>query len=382
MPTTVQETRMRSAQRPLILVVTLAGSLAMGYQADAQLYSLTDLGDLPGGLDRSIAHAINNAGEIVGRSESGAGERAFHWTAAQGMVSLGTLGDTSWACAISDSGFAAGLSQTPSGTRAFRWDASRGMTDLGVPPGFDHAEAWGVNASGTVAGFCRQFTTTRAFVWDAATGQMEDLGDMVGGAGIAEARAINDNGFVVGWASAATGERAFLWDPATRTMSDLGDLSGGADASRAVALNNRNVVVGSSLVGQGLADSHAFLWDPATRLMRDLGDLPGGDDMSAALDVNSLDDVVGFSDAGVGGFTSAFLWTPTGGMTDLNYRLDASGTGWFLTHANNINDRGEIVAAGITPDGAYHGVLLRPVPAPGPVALLGVAGILGSRRRR
>ena len=42
-------------------------------------YRITDLGDLPGGIDSSTAIAINESGLVVGWSEAETGTRAFLW---------------------------------------------------------------------------------------------------------------------------------------------------------------------------------------------------------------------------------------------------------------------------------------------------------------
>ena len=56
----------------------------------AILYSVTDLGDLPGGEDMSRPMAVNNLGQVVGVSGAADGRRAFLW--ANGvMTDLGTL---------------------------------------------------------------------------------------------------------------------------------------------------------------------------------------------------------------------------------------------------------------------------------------------------
>lgn len=52
--------------------------------------AIQDLGALPGGAD-SRARDVNNRGEVVGRSTSAKGSRAFIWTTATGMLDLNTL---------------------------------------------------------------------------------------------------------------------------------------------------------------------------------------------------------------------------------------------------------------------------------------------------
>lgn len=92
---------------------------------------LVDLGTLPGGR-RSSAVAIDDAGTIVGQSETARGEfRAVRWR--HGTIEdLGTLpgGDFSVASAI-DGGAVLGESDAGDGVlHAFRWQDGE-MTDLG-----------------------------------------------------------------------------------------------------------------------------------------------------------------------------------------------------------------------------------------------------------
>src|SRR5260370_40427903 len=74
--------------------------------AHAVLYSVTDLGFLPGDA-YSFAYAINNSGQIVGESDDSSGNaHAYVWSSAGGMVNLGVLpgGSSAIADGINDSG--------------------------------------------------------------------------------------------------------------------------------------------------------------------------------------------------------------------------------------------------------------------------------------
>jgi probable HAF family extracellular repeat protein len=75
------------------------------------------------------------------------------------IVDLGTLGGgSSTATAINDAGQVVGASETSTGSRhAFSWTQSSGMTDLGIPTGDPSippyaSSAVAVNAAGQVAG--------------------------------------------------------------------------------------------------------------------------------------------------------------------------------------------------------------------------------------
>jgi probable HAF family extracellular repeat protein len=155
-------------RRRLPLAFALSCAAAPAF---AVSFSLTDLGDLPGGSDFSLAFGINEAGQV------------------------------------------AGYSGAATGTRAFRWKSGT-MTDLGdLPGGMDDSLALGINDAGQVVGYSGTtngaFDVFRAFLWD--NGNITDLGELPGGIGFSQATGINDSGQVVGISQvASTGQRAFL----------------------------------------------------------------------------------------------------------------------------------------------------------------------------
>ena len=146
-----------------------------GLAPPARGYTITDLGTLGGGF--AEARAINDVGQVVGLSETAAGEQhAFVWTAAGGMKDLGTLGGTfSRAFAINHLGHVAGVSELPSGERRpFLWTPAGGMQDLGTFGG-GFGRARGINDLDQVVGRSDlPDGSFHAFLWTAAQG-MTDL---------------------------------------------------------------------------------------------------------------------------------------------------------------------------------------------------------------
>lgn len=102
----------------------------------------------------------------------------------------------------------------------------------------------------------------------------------------------------------------------------------------------------------------AFLWKDG--VMTNLGTV-AGDACSVAFNINSHSQVVGssvpanhcFNDRG-----HAFLWE-NGTMLDLNVFVPA-GSGLSLIQGAYINDRGEILAIAVQPNGDFRTVLLVP----------------------
>ena len=352
----------RTSSRPLrgLIAIALAALLPWRLTAanhtpslattagDAQLprYTITDLGDAPGG--DSEASALNDAGQVAGTAH-GTGEQAqaLAWSGAQ-SVALGALPKHHFSLAygINGAGRIAGASyNVPGHGRAFFWDGVSPHR-VGSLPGYPYSEARGVNDADQVAGSATAGTTdrwqaqiARAFLWQ--SGKMTDLGTL--GGPYSTAYGLNNAGAVVGKADTETfGQtHAFLWQ--SGQMTDLGTL-GGLN-SLAYRVSETGTVAGSSETGDG-ATRHAFLWQSGQ--MRDLGTLPGTVD-SAADDVNASGDAVGSSEPALDSpGKRAFLWHD-GRLLNLSALLPLA-SGWTLTEARALNDKGQI--AGV---GTFHG---------------------------
>lgn len=237
------------------------------------LEGLVDLGDLPPAPTIAKAMGASWNGEFVaGTGTIACGtisctHRAWRWSAAGGMVSLGTLGGpSSWGYAISgDGSVVVGISEkNGSGFRAFRWEQGQGMVDLGLPAGFQHAFAEGVSLDGAVVvGHAMDGASTwHAWRWKSAGG-LQLLGDLPGGTVTSYAVAASaDGSVVVGRSGSTGGMEAFRWSSA-EGMVGLGDLPGGNFDSEALGISGDGArIVGRSSTAGGMGGG-AFLWDEA-----------------------------------------------------------------------------------------------------------------------
>jgi probable HAF family extracellular repeat protein len=245
----------------------------------------------------------------------------------------------------------------PQQLRAFRWQGKQ-LQDLGTLGGPDACAVW-VNDRGQIAGAsftnsdvnpATSFPTLDPFLWE--HGRMLDLGTLGGTLGFAFI--INNQGQVAGQSNLAgdVDAHAFLWERGT--LTDLGTLGG--TFSTPIWLNDAGDVVGGAFTPMDQL-FHAFLW--RNGVIRDLGTLEG-DCSSVALGLNSEGQIVGQSSSTCDFSTArAVLWEKGGPALDLN-RLVNPGSGLLLTEPKIINDRGEIVAVGLLPNGDVHSVVLMP----------------------
>jgi probable HAF family extracellular repeat protein len=188
---------------------------------------LTWLGTLPGG-NMIDARGVSADGRVVvGWARTAAGlDRAFRWTASEGMQDLGTLPGGSWSLAFAvsaDGSVVVGAARNGAGQRrAFRWQNGV-MRDLGTLPGGNESGAYAVSADGAVVvGWSRYpdlpLHAVRWTVWGMEDLNMTYANLLTPGSVLIEARAISPDGrYIVGRGpNAATGRwEAFLLDTTT-----------------------------------------------------------------------------------------------------------------------------------------------------------------------
>jgi probable HAF family extracellular repeat protein len=343
----------------------------------------TDMGSLPGLGSFSFPYWINDRGDSVGQSTNGLLDpltgfpelRATLWKDGK-VVDLGTLGgNVSSANSINNRGDVAGSSLnaipdndatafgwTPpfpvaTQVRAVLWRHGV-MRDLGTLGTGNNAIAIFVNDPGQVAGVSATNTSADSptgnlaqhpFFWD--DGKMVDIGTLGGTVGVPWF--MNDRGQVVGVSSFAGDQtfHAFVWDK-KNGVKDLGTLPG-QTYSVATWINHEGEIVGNADFFNG---GHSILWKNGK--MIDIGLLPG-DCSSEALVINSKSQIIGNSSPDCSSDGAAVLWEKGEAPVNLNTLITPASL-VNVTFPVSLNDRGEIAADGVLPNGDVHSVVLFP----------------------
>ncbi|MBD2620846.1 HAF repeat/PEP-CTERM domain-containing protein [Microcystis flos-aquae FACHB-1344] len=308
---------------------------------------------------------------------------AFRWTQATGMVGLGYLPAppcVTWteipycpkhikyssASGVSGDGsvVVGSGSLSSAGDTAFRWTQAGGMVVLEDLPGTRPGDVPGVkvSADGSVV-------VSGGYRWTQETGAV-GLGDLLGGFSYSRASGVSADGSVV---VGKSGDEAFRWTQGTG-MVGLGYLPGvngflGFSEANGVSADG-SVVVGSS---SGANGGGAFRWTQAGGMVG-LGVLSGG--IASIANGVSADGsvVVGYSATDPFTGAEAFIWNSAQGMRSLqqvltnDYGLDL--TGWSLNRANAISADGlTVVGYGTNPNGLNEAWIARldgePVSQPG-----------------
>jgi len=340
---------------PLLLMTLLLLPALPAAEAPPSRFAVSDLGAISR-LDGSVgALALNDRGQVVGGDD-----HALLWDNGS-RQDMGVLPPSppvddasSTAYGINNRGQIVGSSGgfSPifmSGLQfehgfLFQSHAMRQLTGEGAS-----FEPHAINDRGAIVGLDQR----RGFFY--ASGSLiilETLSKLpAGNYGVASG--INASGQIVGASTASVrgqsglATHAFLWQRGGKSgrMRDLGTLPGCVNSS-ASGINRRGEVAGTATDTAG--KSQAFLW--CRGRMTGLGVLPGSES-SEAYGINNVGAVVGQSDG------RAFLWR-SGTMRDLNALVPA-GTGWALSEARAINNKGQIAGNG-TLNGQPHAFLLTP----------------------
>jgi probable HAF family extracellular repeat protein len=410
----------KSVYRRCVTASLLALFVTSVLPARAQKYTITDLGSLSSIKPQDYgaeALAINSSGTVVGYSGESAGapggfsnEDAFIWIPTTPNATTGTISflgglTPSTACGTAPSGgtisqnggsLASGIndSNLAVGSAIANIDPTCGLglndaltfqngsqTDLKGPMGYIQSAALGVNNNGQIVGYYIGNGGKMNHAW-LYNGGFFDLGLLPGYPYSSAATAINKFGISVGYGETQDGlSMAFRHTTGTGPLlgtDTIGTLGG--PSSAAYGINNGAYVVGASNFSPDNPAYHAFLYDPYGN-MTDLGTAvssfinPTAGSWANAINNPAVKvvgygsgDVVGWSDVtnSVAGVTHAVIWVSGRQLIDLNTLLDFNlqpsqgcATCWELMWANDINDMGQIVGAGLI-NGSVHAFLMTP----------------------
>ncbi|NJS12818.1 MAG: DUF3466 family protein [Microcoleus sp. CSU_2_2] len=344
-------------------------------------YQAIDLGAIAPTGNATQANAINDQGQIVGRSQttevSGTGFRnqGFIWEngvfkplTSTGVKNGGGLltgesvtqrGGGGFTAAINDLGSIAGTSDEIAGRatdRGLLWQKGADgeyelqITDLpGVETYFfdinNQNQIAGRHiyqpSSGTTPARTRPFSVDQGFI-----NPLPDLGGDTG-----TANGINNKGVIVGQIDSdglndKTVNTAALWEKGADGKYQLTDLGNfGAEGAIARDINDAGQVIGWTAGGTGAtATSSPFLWQDGQKI--NLGSFGGATGQTAG--INQFGQVVGYSQDSVRQ-DRAFVWN-NGTIKDLNSLVTTNpsfnGSKVTLTRASGINNFGDISAYG------------------------------------
>lgn len=315
------------------VVMFLLVLLCVSIRSQRGLYSVTDLGQ--GDSAEGYACAVNAGGQVAGYFQTPSGSLSGAFLYRDGRSErLSAAAAFCRAYGLNASGTAVGCVRGADGhSRACRFrDGS--IQRLGTQSD-TYSEAYAVNAQEQIVGSSFTSRGKHAFLYQ--DGHMRDLGTL--GGVLSEAHAINDRGQIVGSSvTAGSGNHAYLYSEGR--MLDLGTLGG--INSFAFDVNEAGQIAGYADTANG--QTHAFLYDNG--VMQDLGTLSPGIS-SYAYGLNAQGEVVGCADT-ANGQTRAFVYKNRH-MQDLNHLIPAN-SGWLLTEARAVNDKGRIAGVGI-----FHG---------------------------
>jgi len=350
---------LKATAAPRIMSCALGLAILAQGSAHAGNYNVTDLGSLPGQTNTwTWQQTINSRGEVAAYANTipdpnaFSGDESYVWSGGTVYSLPGLAGATDTiAFALNDVGQVVGRSTQPGApNHPVLWDHGT-IQVLPELPGDNKGGALMINNYGNAVGYSANTALgiRRAVVWSG--GSVSPLPPLAGGGIYDEALGINQHGDIAGFSGSGSGsEHIAVWRHGTAT--DLGTLGG--TWGDGYAINDRGQVVGLSATASGAPD--AFLWDGGNLL--DLGTL-AGDSFSEANGINDESTVVGFSGGDPNDITTwhAVLWR-SGQMIDLQSGVSPD-SGWTLLAASGINNRGQIDGFGIH-NGQFRSFLLTP----------------------
>ena len=329
--------------------VLAACLLAVPSSADMQLYTVADLGTLPGSPTGFTTHmevtGINEAGDVSGCAGMFVEPVFGHDVARPFVYTNGEMRQLSdrlgCANAINDSGQVTGFAYFGANAmpEAFLYDNGV-MRSIGALPGYSnqpYALAYGINNAGTVVGESK----AEAMIYE--NGEMKGFGRH----SAHTALKINDAGDVIGVLTTPRNDKGgFLF------RANQMEVISGFEAEAAVvpaALNGRGQVVGYTTI---IGIPQAFLYENG--VTRNL--LAGRCEYSSASDINNAGDIL------VGCGLRSYLYR-NGDLIDLEKVIGDAGP-YSTFGCGRMNDRGQLACVAWVLDSGYHVLRLTPIQPP------------------
>jgi uncharacterized membrane protein len=373
----------------MIVALCVATAVACGPAAAQPLYSIVDIGLVPGEISFPTSISPGGVATVytIPTSPNG-GTSAFYWTQAGGRVNLPNLPtcQSGRAIAANDSRVVVGFTGFTNDRLPVIWQGGV-ATQLPLPAGQTQGDANGINNFGVVVGSVGPGGAQRGVIYSGGTAALVTQ-TTPDGAYLVSAFGINDAGRIVGAGyNPVTGANVgYVLDPGSNTAFSVGALPGSI-GSGVSDVNNAGHAVGASRFDQ--YHSLPFIWTDAGGI-RTIP-LVQGTNSGGAASVNSAGWVVG---------TDRVVPDPPGGLAIpipflydgvSSYRLAdliPAGSGWNLltgssSFATGISDSGVIVGSGYI-NGDLHAFAMIPVAVPesGTFGLVSVAAVAGAVWRR
>jgi hypothetical protein len=325
----------------------------------APLYSLTPIES--GNVGATLyPTSMNNRGHVAGyfnRNAAGSLARPFAWYGAGPARELAVPPGTA------DSVFAYGINNLGEvvgriGNDSVIWSADGGVRIVAPPAGYTLISGTDLNDAGTLLTEASNGPSGAQSAFRRhADGSVEELPGF-------HPAALNQRGAAVGI------DQVWEADGTVRTLTSPDGPAYGFD------INDAGWVAGKVVVGD--VGSPA-VWRQGGLLTVIPLPAHGDEDNGNAYGINNNGEVVGE------GFHNAIYWSEAEGLVDLQTRLDASGAGWVLNYAVDINDTGQVLAfAGREGVGGaeFYSVVLTPVPEPSAAMALATFFFAAVRCRR
>lgn len=281
---------------------------------------------LPPGAGHVEIYGVNDARTVVGAGYFANGDppRAFSYTPARGSINLPVLNPNepipSQARGVNVNGVITGYATRSGGfKRVVTWTPDGAIQDLGVA-GFSQTYGVAINNAGQIAAYGDAVNTQQykehAFLYDPTTRTYTDLLALAGKEGVSQPTAINEAGVVVGGSYRPTD--GFLVGFTWSRSDGMREVSPPQGIGGVMGIASDGSVAGwYNPVPSGVPTSRGFFRKP-NAVPVDIGTLGGSQTQPAAM--NARGEVVGWS-LTADGARHAFVWSESGGMTDLGAEL-------------------------------------------------------------